>query len=412
MAIEISSKQAEYIREATHRWNIKMGATQSGKTFLDTQYLIPQRLLERKGQEGLNFIVGVTKETIERNVLSKMRSLWGVDKVSEINSKNRATLFGEMVYCIGAKDKGQAAAFRGATAKYIYVDEFPDINEEVFSIFSSRLSMPYSCADMTGNPKDPNHWSEKFIKSDRDIYFQRYRLYDNPFLTLETIKNIERDYANTVYFDRYVLGLPKRAEGLVFPNFADNPDAFTVDFKDVPKRFRWVKAAYDLGGNKSAYGLTACALGCDNIVYVLKSKKIQPQDLRQEDVETACKDFILYTENKYNNIIESCLIDDAYYTTINGLNDWRYIFGNAANIKSRMPLFDRPLVISKLMAQGRFEIVKGECKDLIDTLQNMVWDEKAEKAIPLDNGEIQLDCWDSMCYCLIEESPYLFGEYI
>ena len=74
--ILISNKQAQYIREANHRWNIKMGATQSGKTYLDTLYLIPTRILERKGKEGLNFIVGVTKETIERNVLSKMRVIW------------------------------------------------------------------------------------------------------------------------------------------------------------------------------------------------------------------------------------------------------------------------------------------------------------------------------------------------
>ena len=35
---EISSKQAEYIRNANHRWNGKIGATQSGKTFIDTLY--------------------------------------------------------------------------------------------------------------------------------------------------------------------------------------------------------------------------------------------------------------------------------------------------------------------------------------------------------------------------------------
>ena len=263
--IEISKKQSIYIENATHRYNIKMGATQSGKTYLDTRYLIPQRLLERKGKDGLNFIVGVTKETIERNVLSKMRALWGVDKVSEINSKNRAILFGEMVYCIGAKDKGQAAAFRGATAKYMYIDEFPDISEEVFSIFSSRLSMPYSCADMTGNPKDPKHWSEEFIASDKDIYFQRYTLYDNPFLTAETIANIERDYKGTVYFDRYVLGLPKRAEGLCFPLFADNPSRWIIKRDDVPKQFRTVEVGFDIGGNGSAYAMTCTGQGYDGI---------------------------------------------------------------------------------------------------------------------------------------------------
>ena len=43
--IEISSKQAEYIRNANHRWNGKIGATQCGKTYIDTLYIIPQRII-------------------------------------------------------------------------------------------------------------------------------------------------------------------------------------------------------------------------------------------------------------------------------------------------------------------------------------------------------------------------------
>lgn len=34
--IELSHKQAEYIRNANHRWNFKIGATQCGKTYLIT----------------------------------------------------------------------------------------------------------------------------------------------------------------------------------------------------------------------------------------------------------------------------------------------------------------------------------------------------------------------------------------
>lgn len=419
MPIEISRKQAQYIREANHRWNIKMGATQSGKTYLDTRYLIPSRLLERKGKDGLNFIVGVTKETIERNVLSKMRTIWGEHKVSEINSKNRATLFGEMVYCIGAKDKGQAAAFRGATAKYLYIDEFPDISEEVFSIFSSRLSTPYSCADMTGNPKDPKHWSEEFIASDKDIYFQRYTLYDNPFLDLNTIQNIERDYAGTVYFDRYVLGLPKRAEGLVFVDFADHTEKYIVDKKDVPKRFKTIGVGYDLGGNISNFALMASGITNNNEVYALRAKEIFPDDLKLEDVEKAAIDFIESVEKDYNakaqpgtaqhiiNKVRSCYVDDNYYTTVNSLNKWRYIFDTASHIKATMPLEDRPLMLSKLMAQGKFKLVKGECEPLIEQLQNAVFDDKSEKAIILDNGSYNIDCIDAFFYSIADDYLYL-----
>lgn len=401
MPIEISRKQAQYIREANHRWNIKMGATQSGKTFLDTRYLIPSRLLERKGKEGLNFIVGVTKETIERNVLSKMRSIWGVDKVSEINSKNRAILFGEMVYCIGAKDKGQAAAFRGATAKYLYIDEFPDISEDVFSIFSSRLSMPYSCADMTGNPKDPKHWSEDFIASDKDIYFQRYTLYDNPFLTAETIANIERDYKGTVYFDRYVLGLPKRAEGLCFPLFADNPSRWIIKRADVPKQFRTVEVGFDIGGNGSAYAMTCTGQGYDGTQYRLKSEKRQAEDMAMEDIEKFVNEFCEECEREYG--VKIGMINcDHIAVIVNTINDnTKY----RADLCYKPPVADRVFLYNKMFANDKIKFVEEMCDDLIDELESLVFDEKAEDTRPLDDGSVQLDCYDSACY---SESSYWY----
>lgn len=401
MPIEISRKQAEYIREANRRWNIKMGATQSGKTFLDTRYLIPSRLLERKGKEGLNFIVGVTKETIERNVLSKMRAIWGNHKVSEINSKNRATLFGEMVYCIGAKDKGQAAAFRGATAKYLYIDEFPDISEDVFSIFSSRLSMPYSCADMTGNPKDPKHWSEDFVASDKDIYFQRYTLYDNPFLTAETIHNIERDYKGTVYFDRYVLGLPKRAEGLCFPLFADNPSRWIIKRDDVPKQFRTVEVGFDIGGNGSAYAMTCTGQGYDGIQYRLKSEKRQAEDMAMEDIEKFVNEFCEECEREYSVKIKMINCDHIA-VIVNTINDnTKY----SADLCYKPPVADRVFLYNKMFANDKIKFVEGMCDDLIDELESLVFDEKAEDARPLDDGSVQLDCYDSACY---SESNYWY----
>lgn len=376
-----------------------MGATQSGKTYLDTRYLIPQRLLERKGKEGLNFIVGVTKETIERNVLSKMRALWGADKVSEINSKNRASLFGEMVYCIGAKDKGQAAAFRGATAKYLYIDEFPDISEDVFSIFSSRLSMPYSCADMTGNPKDPHHWSEEFIASDKDIYFQRYTLYDNPFLTAETIHNIERDYRGTVYFDRYVLGLPKRAEGIIFPEFANNPEKWVISADKLPKHFRTVEVGFDIGGNGSAYAMTCTGQGYDGIQYKLKAEKRQAEEMAMDDIENFVNEFCDYVEKKYDVKIE-CINCDHIAVIVNTINDnTKY----RADLTYKPPLEDRVFAYSKLFARDKVKFVDGECDDLMNEMQNLVFDDKNGRAIPQDNGEMQIDTWDSNIY---SESSY------
>lgn len=68
----LSPKQIEFARYGNHRWNFKGGATRSGKTYLDFKWIIPMRIRERAGKDGLSVILGVTKSTIERNVLEPM----------------------------------------------------------------------------------------------------------------------------------------------------------------------------------------------------------------------------------------------------------------------------------------------------------------------------------------------------
>ena len=98
----LSPKQTEFVREGHHRWNFKGGATRSGKTYLDFRWIIPIRIRERVGKDGLTVILGVTKSTIERNVLEPMRTIYGDALVGTISSDNTAWIFGEKCYCLGA----------------------------------------------------------------------------------------------------------------------------------------------------------------------------------------------------------------------------------------------------------------------------------------------------------------------
>ena len=84
----ISKMQREYLDNANRRWCFKTGATRSGKTYIDTLCVIPKRIRARIGKPGLAVILGVTKSTIERNILEPMRNIWGTDLVGEINSQN------------------------------------------------------------------------------------------------------------------------------------------------------------------------------------------------------------------------------------------------------------------------------------------------------------------------------------
>ena len=74
--MRLSPKQKRYWNEANCRWNVKYGATRSGKTYLD-YFIIPRRLLAREGRPGLAVLLGNTRGTLERNVLAPMREIYG-----------------------------------------------------------------------------------------------------------------------------------------------------------------------------------------------------------------------------------------------------------------------------------------------------------------------------------------------
>ena len=227
----LSPKQREFVKYGTHRWNFKGGATRSGKTYLDFRWIIPIRIRERIGKDGLAVILGVTKSTIERNVLEPMRNLYGDMLVGTISSDNTAWIFGEKCYCLGAEKVSQVSKIRGASIKYCYGDEVADWSEEVFALLKSRLDKEYSCFDGTFNPQYPDHWLKKFLDSNADIFSQTYTIDDNPFLPESFKENLKKEYEGTVYYDRYILGLWVRAEGLVYPMFGDG--CITQDTPDT-----------------------------------------------------------------------------------------------------------------------------------------------------------------------------------
>lgn len=253
-------KQAEFIRCATHRWNFKGGATRSGKTYMDFRYTIPARIRERIGKDGLVVILGVTKSTIERNVLEPMRNLYGDSLVGYISSDNTLPLFGEKVYALGAEKMSQVSKLRGASIKYCYGDEVADWSQDVFELLKSRLDKDYSCFDGTFNPQAPTHWLKEFLDSDADIFSQTYTIDDNPFLPAKFREDLKKEYFGTVLYDRYILGLWAAAEGALFityPQFTDDPDLLRDGFAHVD-------AAYD-GKDFTAF---TCAARVGDKIYM------------------------------------------------------------------------------------------------------------------------------------------------
>ena len=223
----LTEKQREYRREAVKTWNIKIGATRSGKTYGD-YFLIPKRLLDVRGRPGLRLLMGNTKGTLQRNLIEPLQAIWGPQLVTSIRSDNTATLFGEHVHCLGADNIKHVDRLRGSSVAYCYGEEVVTWAEEVFAMLQSRLDKEYSLFDGACNPEGPGHWFKKKLdKAGPDWYVQHYTIYDNPFLPEPVLRRMEADYAGTVYWGRYILGEWTQAEGLIYPMY---PDALVKPF--------------------------------------------------------------------------------------------------------------------------------------------------------------------------------------
>ena len=235
----LTKMQLEYLGGCKHRWNIKTGATGSGKSFLDYAHVIPSRLLALKG-EGLAVLMGNTRGTLERNVLEPMREIWP-DYVGQISGDNTVHMFGRKVYALGADSKKHVARIQGATIEYAYGDEITTWAQGVFEMLKSRLRCSHSHFDGTCNPDHPGHWFKKFLDSNADIFQQSYTIDDNPFLPKEFVASLKEEYAGTVYYDRYIRGLWTAADGLIYPNFS------RCVVPDVPTQFDRYIVSMDYG---------------------------------------------------------------------------------------------------------------------------------------------------------------------
>ena len=406
--IKLSRKQIEYTQKANHRWNIKSGAVRSGKSFVDIANVIPERIISRKNESGLVVIAGVSRDTIERNVLQPMREIYTAKRVSPINvSKNTAVLFGQEVYCLGAEKISQVAKIQGSSIKYCYGDEIAKWNPEFFAMLKSRMDKPCSCFDGACNPEYPTHWLKEFLDSDADIYLQQYRIFDNPYLTPEFVDNLCREYEGTIYYDRYIEGLWKRAEGAIYRKFADASESFMCSSgKDEISK---IVVGVDFGGNRSGHAFVATGfIGYDRIIPLMSQRVMQKDYSEPIDSSTldqmVCK-FIRAAEEKYGSV------DELYWDnaeTVLG-NTIRNAVGRAfphiiVRPAKKTRIKDRIDCTVRLMGAGRFFITE-DCESLKTALQEAVWDSKTDER--LDDGSSDIDSLDAFEYTIERDIRYL-----
>ena len=253
------------------------------------------------------------------------------------------------------------------------------------------------------------------------------------------VEELCKEYEGTIYYDRLILGLWKRAEGAIYKRFADNPDAYRCEVLDELasdaeyKQFKKtdivsIEIGLDFGGNQSGHSFVARGYTDDYAdVIAVMSKRIMAKDA-EEDIdsnrldELFC-DFVQEVIDKYGviaksgNYVEYCNVESVYY------DNAETVLGNSIRnaVEKRFPwitvrkarkaaIIDRIRCTVRLMGAGRFWIT-DDCKSLQTAFSDAVWNKDVtDKDERLDDGSTDIDSLDAFEYTIERDMKDLIEE--
>jgi len=363
----MSPKQELSIYEANKRLNIWCGAVRSGKTHSSIYKMID---FIRNGPKGDGMIIGVSRDSIQRNVLPTLYRILGFPLPTA--KTMQVSLYGRTIYLVGAHDESSVRKIQGSTLAFAYVDEATCIPLPFWRMLLSRLSITGSQLFATCNPEGPAHWLKKdFIdrSSDLDLVYWNFQLDDNPSLDESYKENLKKEYSG-MWYARYILGQWAVAHGLIY-------DSFTND--NIYERATANPNYYIMGIDYGTTNPTAA-------VIIAVTPKQWPQ-LRVEE------EFYYDAAKHGRSKTDQELVED-----LKRFIGWRairsiYIDPAAASLKIAMRQADLPVldaendvilgikITSKFIANLNLVIHKS-CKTLIEHIQSYAWDAKAA-----DRGE-------------------------
>lgn len=233
--------------------------------------------------------------------------------------------------------------------------------------------------------------------------YAHFTIYDNINISDEQREAFISQYdPQSVEYRRKIKGERCVAEGLIFQQFADNPDRFTVDKKFSGIKF--ISIGVDFGGNNSKTTFVASAIIGNfqklGVIadYKMKGGKgtIDPDRVNRELIE-----FYKYVHAEYpNSRIMFIDCDNEEQTIINGI---RMAFAKvnipvAVRDCYKGAINNRIYALNGLMTQGRF-LVHKDCENVINSLSTQVWDSsEVTKDVRLDDGTIDIDTADALEY--------------
>jgi PBSX family phage terminase large subunit len=311
---------------------------------------------------------------------------------------------GRRIFLEGTNDARAEAKIRGMTLQAAYVDEMTLCSEDFFTTLLGRLSKPKAKLIGTTNPDSPNHWLlKKYINraNELDLKTYHFSLYDNISLEKDYIGNLKKEFQG-IFYDRFILGKWVLAEGLVYPEFAENKDDFI--FEKPLKSYDALSIGIDYGASKSETAFVLVGFsGNFKEVHILEEflfGGIRSPDELYAKFES-WHEFVKDAYGQVNQVF--CDYGALGQILTKGLQLFMASKRMTVKIKDCLKgrIIDRIQLVGELIAKDRFK-VNSRCVNLIESLQSAVWDDKHEND-RLDDGTVNIDVIDAMEYAIF---PY------
>lgn len=415
----LSNKHAQYIRGGLEsRISVAEGAIRSGKTI--NHCIIAAARLEIC-RDKIHLASGSTLANAKLNIgvcngfgleaLFRGRCRWGKFRDNEALYIQTQTGEKIVIFAGGGKADSYKRILGNSYGIWIATEinehyDSPDSRTSFIKVAMGRQAAaldPLILWDL--NPCNPYH----SIYSDYiDLYreqklsgyqYQHFTLEDNLSITEERREEIKAQYnPNSVWYRRDILGMRVVAEGLIFRQFADNPDKWVV--QKAPEDIQFITYGVDFGENHShtVFVATGIRRGGRGVValmeHKLKSKGVDPSQIEAEFV-----DFVIKVMQKYPNPRHTYAFCDHPETIMNGIAkalNQKHLPVQAV-MAQKEEIRTRIYAQEKLLNRDQMQIME-ECKLLQHSLSNQAWDPTKQEDTRLDNNPDVADVADAWEY--------------
>lgn len=416
LVADFNEKQVEFLISDDDTINILCGSVRSGKTWVSC-FKFGLRVIN-SDKDSKFMMVAPTLKSLESNCFKYFKLFFGNNFTYSINNK-RAFLCGHEIRLEGAPNERADTKITGDTLAGAFIDEIQKIPESFVKQTYARCSDGNGFLYGTCNPEHPQHWLHRDWIKGKDmkgfVKTWTFLVSDNKYLPKKYVDSLKILFTG-IFYERNVLGKWIAAEGVVFNNFANNHDKFVI--KEINKNdIAFAIAGLDFGGNRSGSSLVITGFYKDikQGLVVLHSNKLlrNKGDIDPTVLNKWVIDNIQEFKNKYNIPIFNLYCDNAeQYLEAGVRNEIRKQgLGIPTGDAQKIAIMDRVNFTQRMMALGAFKVMH-DCQTVINSFDELVYDEKSYKDKLLDNGTTDNDTWDAYSYSVeryIKKFNYIGG---